>query len=113
MGGDAPPSLTDVVDNLLVCVSRPDTISQRVRAAAIGFVAHFLQALPLLAYVDALADYLYDEDNVDHDRIRLRPGRVLHGRHTTPHGTPPLVRHVTRLNALRVRHHTFWNSADP
>ena len=107
MGGDAPPSLTDVVDNLLVCVSRPDTISQRVRAAAIGFVAHFLQALPLLAYVDALADYLYDEDNMDHERIRLGLD-VYFMAVTNATGTPPLVRHVTRLNALRVRHHTFW-----
>jgi len=106
--GDAPPSLTDVVDNLLVCVSRPDTISQRVRAAAIGFVAHFLQvpATPG-SYVDAVADYLYDGDSVDHDGLRLGLD-VYFMAVTNAIGTPPLVRHVTRLNALRVRHHTYW-----
>ena len=106
MMGDPPPSLTNVVDNLLVCVSQPDTISQRVRAAAIGFVAHFLQHPG--SYVDAVADYVYSEDNVDHDRLRLGLD-VYFMAVTNAIGTPPLVRHVTRLNALRVRHHTFWN----
>lgn len=107
--GDPPPSLTDVVDNLLVCVSRPDTISQRVRAAAIGFVAHFLQ-VPTTpgSYVDAVADYVYNEDSVDHDRLRLGLDEYFMAV-TNAIGTPPLVRYMTRLNALRVRHHTFWN----
>jgi len=109
MMGDAPPSLIDVVDNLLVCVSRPDTFSQRVRAAAIGFVAHFLHvpATPG-SYVDAVADYVYSEENVDHYRLRLGLDEYFMAV-TNAVGTPPLVRHVTRLNALRVRHHTFWN----
>ena len=107
--GDPPPSLINVVDNLLVCVSRPDTISQRVRAAAIGFVAHFLQVPTTPAsYVDAVADYVYDGDSVDHDGLRLGLD-VYFMAVTNAIGTPPLVRHVTRLNALRVRHHTFWN----
>ena len=104
--GDPPPSLTNVVDNLLVCVSQPDTISQRVKAAAIGFVAHFLQHPG--SYVEAVADYVYSEDNVDHDRLRLGLDEYFMAV-TNAIGTPPLVRHVTRLNALRVRHHTFWN----
>jgi hypothetical protein len=109
MMGDAPPSLIDVVDNLLVCVSRPDTISQRVRAAAIGFVAHFLH-VPTTprSYVDAVADYVYDGDSVDHERLRNGLDEYFMAV-TNAVGTPPLVRHVTRLNALRVRHHTFWN----
>ena len=107
--GDPPPSLTDVVDNLLVCVSRPDTISQRVRAAAIGFVAHFLQ-VPTApgSYVERVADYVYDGDSVDHDRLRNGLDDYFMAV-TNATGTPPFVRHVTRLNALRVRHHTFWN----
>ena len=107
--GDPPPSLINVVDNLLVCVSRPDTISQRVRAAAIGFVAHFLQ-VPTTprSYVFSVADYLYSGDNVDHDGLRNGLDEYFMAV-TNAVGTPPLVRHVTRLNALRVRHHTFWN----
>jgi hypothetical protein len=109
MMGDAPPSLIDVVDNLLVCVSLPDTFSQRVRAAAIGFVAHFLQVPTTTgSYVDAVADYVYSEENVDHYRLRLGLDEYFMAV-TNAVGTPPLVRHVTRLNALRVRHHTFWN----
>lgn len=104
--GDPPPSLTDVVDNLLVCVSQPDTLSQRVRAAAIEFVAHFLQSPG--PYVDRVADHVYDEDSVNHERLRNGLDQYFVAV-TNATGTPPLVRHVTRLNALRVRHHTFWN----
>jgi len=106
MMGDAPPSLTDVVDNLLVCVSQPDTISQRVRAAAIGFVAHFLQSPG--SYLDRVRDHVYDENSVDHERLRNGLDQYIVAV-TNATGTPPLVRHVTRLNALRVRHHTYWN----
>ena len=105
--GDPPPSLTDVVDNLLVCVSPWATIPQRVRAAAIGFVAHFLQH-PGTSYVDRVADYVYTEDSVDHDRLRNGLDEYFMAV-TNAIGTPPLVRHVNRLNALRVRHHTYWN----
>tara|TARA_Y100000768_G_scaffold288979_1_gene223152 strand:+ start:1805 stop:3478 length:1674 start_codon:yes stop_codon:yes gene_type:complete len=104
--GDPPPSLIDVIDNLLVLVSRPDTISQRVRAAAIGFVSHFLEHPG--SYLQKVADYVYDENNVDHDRLRLGLD-VYFMAVTNATNMPPLVRHVTRLNALRVRHHTFWN----
>tara|TARA_B100000963_G_scaffold355840_1_gene374880 strand:+ start:2205 stop:3893 length:1689 start_codon:yes stop_codon:yes gene_type:complete len=104
--GDPPPSLTDLIDNLLVLVSRYDTISQRVRAASVGFVAYFLQYPG--AYLQRVADYVYDEDNVDHDRLRLGLDEYfMHVTNATDF--PPLMRHVTRLNALRVRHHTFWN----
>lgn len=107
--GDPPPSLTNVVDNLLVCVSRYDTILQRLRANAIGFVAHFLQ-VPTTprSHAYAVADYLYSEDNVDHDRLRLGLDEYFMAV-TNATNMAPLVRHVTRLNALRVRHHTFWN----
>ena len=104
--GDPPPSLTDVVDNLLVCVSRYDTILQRLRANAIGFVAHFLQHPG--SYVHAVADYVYSEDNVDHNRLRLGLDEYFMAV-TNATNMAPLVQHVTRLNALRVRHHTFWN----
>ena len=104
--GEPPPSLTDLIDNLLVLVSRYDTISQRVRAASVGFVAYFLQYPG--AYLQRVADYVYDEDNVDHDRLRLGLDEYfMHVTNAT--NFPPLMRHVTRLNALRVRHHTFWN----
>ena len=106
--GDPPPSLTDVVDNLLVCVSRYDTILQRLRANAIGFVAHFLQVPTTEGfYVDRVADYLYDGDSVDHDRLRLGLDEYFMAV-TNATNMAPLVQHVTRLNALRVRHHTFW-----
>tara|TARA_B100001057_G_C22870031_1_gene958326 strand:- start:5033 stop:6691 length:1659 start_codon:yes stop_codon:yes gene_type:complete len=107
--GDPPPSLTNVVDNLLVCVSRYDTILQRLRANAIGFVAHFLQ-VPTTprSHAYAVADYLYSEDNVDHDRLRLGLDEYFMAV-TNATNMAPLVRLVTRLNALRVRHHTFWN----
>lgn len=104
--GDPPPSLINVVDNLLVCVSQPDTLSQRVREDAIAFVAYFLQSPG--PYVDRVADYVYDEDSVNHERLRNGLDQYLMAV-TNATGIPPLVRHMTRLNALRVRHHTFWN----
>lgn len=108
--GNPPPSLIDVVDNLLVCVSRPDSISLRARMAAIGFVAHFLHVpTASRSYVESVADYVYDEDSVDHEQLRDGLDRYLTSTAQAVPAMQPLVRHVTRLNALRIRHHTFWN----
>ncbi len=104
--GDPPPSLIDVIDNLLVCVSQYRTTSLRVVTAAIGFVVNFLRHPG--AYLQKVADYISDEDNVDHDQLREGLDQYILAI-TNAADMMPLVRNVTRLQAVRLRHHTFWN----
>ena len=103
--GDPPPSLTDVIDNLLVCVVQYRTMPLRVRTAAIGFVASFLRHPGI--YLQKVADYVINEDYVDHDDLREALDQYILAI-TNATDMQPLVRHVTRLQALRLRHHTFW-----
>ena len=59
-------------------MSQYRTTSLRVRTAAIGFVVNFLRHPG--AYLQKVADYVYDEDYVDHEELR-KPGPVHFGHH--------------------------------
>lgn len=100
-----PPSITDVVENLLTAMYA-DTTPLQAKTACIWFVAELLREH---MYVPRVADYVYDESAVDHDRIRNGLDQYIQAT-TTTLSTGALSRNLNALNALRLRHHTFWNT---
>ena len=100
-----PPSITDVVENLLTAMYA-DTTPLQAKTACIWFVAELLREH---RYVPRVADYVYDESAVDHDRIRNGLDQYIQAT-TTTLPTGALSRNLNALNALRLRHHTFWNT---
>jgi hypothetical protein len=78
----------------------------RAKTLAIGFVAHFLSPPTFELRV---ANCVRDEEGVNVDQLRNGLDRHLTSIAQAVPTMQPLHRHLTRLNALRVRHHTFWN----
>ena len=97
------PSITDVIDNLLVIVYT-DTSPLRAKTACIDFVAQLLRKA---GHVPRVANYVYDEDSVDHDRLRSGLDQYISDV-ANARTIQPLERNLNRIAALRVRHHTFW-----
>jgi len=94
----------DLINNLLeIVIVR--TAPFRARGLAIWFIGHFLT---LSAFETRVADCVRDDEENDQNELRNGLDRFLASTARPVPGMQPPQRLLARLNALRIRHTTFW-----
>lgn len=102
--GDAHIDIRDLI-NLLLEIVIVSTAPFRAKTLAIRFVAHFLQRTTFRSRV---ANCVRDEEVFSPTVLRNGLDRYLADVANHLGGMLPLQRQLVRLDALRIRHHTFW-----